>query len=712
MTHVLFEEDGAFKAGTVLSDAGTPLQVEHASGRRSKVKSAHVLLRFDAPEPGEVTSAAQRVADGIDVDFLWECAPQDEFGFLELATDYFGRAPTPSEATGLLLCLHGAPVYFHRKGRGRFRPAPPDTLKAALAALDRKREQEARIERDARELLECRLPEPIARAAPWLLARPDKQSIEWRTLDRACHLAHATPERVLLAAGAFGSARELHRARFAAEWFPRGTGFAAPVSVPEPAPDALPLADVRAFSIDDSSTTEIDDCLSVSRTEQGRLRIGIHIAAPALGIANGAPLDAIARERMSTVYMPGDKITMLPDEAIAAYSLDEGRTVPALSLYVELDASGRRIVARRSVAERIRVAANLRHDRLDALVDVAVLERDTPWDFPYADELRALWPLTLALCAEREKVRGKPEPRFRTDFSFRVEGEHVEIVQRRRDAPLDRIVAEMMILANSEWGRLLAERRAPGIYRSQQAGRVRTTSHPLAHQGLGVAQYAWCTSPLRRYVDLVNQRQLLAVVAGEKPPFAANDAELFAIMSTFDTRYGAYGDFQTRMERWWCLRWLQQNALTRVEAVVVREDLVRLSQAPLYFRVPGLPALAPGRRIVVDILDRDEIALDVSARFVEIATAAPLEAVEDAAEALEELELDELDDDVGSRALHDVPDGPAAAEGAAGDAPDGTGDAAGGTRDAMGGAGGTGDAAGAASAGTSEGAAAARERAA
>jgi exoribonuclease-2 len=271
--------------------------------------------------------------------------------------------------------------------------------------------------------------------------------------------------------------------------------------------------------------------------------------------------------------------------------------------------------------DRVRVAANLRHDQLDETVTEETLEGDAP--LPWGDALRALWRLTLALSAERDRVRGKPEPRFKTDFSFRVDGDRVEILQRRRDAPLDRIVAEMMILANSAWGRLLADHGAPGIYRSQQMGRTRMGTHALPHQGLGVAQYAWSSSPLRRYVDLTNQSQLVAVLAGEKPRYASNDAELFSIVSAFEAKYSAYADFQQRMERYWCLRWLDQQGLTRVEAVVVRDDLMRLAQAPLYFRLAGAPQLPPGRRIVVDVLSRDEVDLSIEARFVDLAAPVP-----------------------------------------------------------------------------------------
>ena len=637
-THVLFEEDGAFKAGTVLADAGASLQVESASGKRTKVKSSSVMLRFADPSPVDLMSRAQAEAEGIDLDFLWECAPQDEFEFTGLAGEYFGRAPSAVEAASLLFRLHGAPVYFYRKGRGRYRPAPPDTLRAALAALERRKEQAARVEQWAVELAEGRAPDPLRREAARLLVRPDKNAPEWKALERACQLTKRPPARVLLSAGAFADAKALHLRCFLADAFPQGAGFPA---VDEAALDAalaaatagLPIAEAEPFSIDDSTTTEIDDCLSVQAMPDGRLRVGVHIAAPALALAPGDALDAVARDRMSTVYMPGDKITMLPEAPIARFSLDEGHERPAVSLYADLDADGTRIASTFTRVERIRVAANLRHDRLDGLVTEAALEPPPPGApdpleaLPQAAALRALWTLTLALSAERDRVRGKPEARHRVDFSFYVDrdgsgAETVRIVQRRRDAPLDRIVAEMMILANSAWGRLLGDHKVPGVYRSQQAGgRVRMTTHPLPHQGLGVAQYGWSTSPLRRYVDLVNQRQIVAAARGTAAPYAGNDADLFAVIQAFDARYASYADFQQRMERYWCLRWLGQQAATRFEAVVVRDELVRLAAAPLYLRLPELPAmgLAPGRRIVVEVLERDELELSVSARFVEFA---------------------------------------------------------------------------------------------
>ncbi len=94
---------------------------------------------------------------------------------------------------------------------------------------------------------------------------------------------------------------------------------------------------------------------------------------------------------------------------------------------------------------------------------------------------------------------------------------------------------------------------------------------------MGVSHYAWSTSPLRRYVDLVNQRQLIACVRNEAAPYAGNDADLFAVVSAFDAAYGAYAEFQERMERYWSLRWLRQEGLQRIVASTIRGDVLRLA---------------------------------------------------------------------------------------------------------------------------------------
>ncbi|HUL64185.1 MAG TPA: ribonuclease catalytic domain-containing protein [Burkholderiaceae bacterium] len=635
--NLLFEEDGAFKAGAVLSATDAHYQVELASGKRSKVKSANVLLRFEQPPPGQLLAAAQRDAESIELDFLWECAPQEEFGFADLAREYYGRTPTPVEAATILLRLHSAPVYFHRKGRGRFRPAPPDILKAALAAVERKRQQQEKTEALTADLLAGRAPEPIARQAIALLTRPDRNSVEFKALENAAHALHMNPLRLLLERGAIASPLRWHLDSFFATMFPRGVGFAPGLPAPEQH-GSLPLARVTAFSIDDSSTTEIDDAFSLQQ-HAGRTVVGIHIAAPAASISRDHPLDGVARNRMSTVYAPGLKVTMLPGNWIDAYSLIAGREVPVLSLYVDVDPDSATTLKFETRLERVRIAANLRHDQLDDIVTNERIAGDgmESAGVPFGRELTFLWRLANALLAERERVRGKPEPLGRIEHSIDVErrGEeldpdaHVVVRTRRRGAPLDLIVAELMILANSHWGGWLADCRRVGIYRSQSltriggraAGKVRMSTTPAPHEGIGVAHYAWSSSPLRRYVDLVNQRQLIAAISGASPPYATNDADLLAVVSAFDVAYAAYAAFQTNMERYWCLRWMKQERIARIAATVLKEDILRLDGLPFVTRVPGIPVLPRGQRVELDVLGADEIELTLEARLNQVLAA-------------------------------------------------------------------------------------------
>lgn len=614
--NLLFDEDGAFKAGSVLSASDASYQVELPSGKRAKVKSSHVLLRFDEPGPARLLERAHAEADDIDLDFLWEASPQDEFGFRDLARDYFGAKPSSVQEAALLIRLHSAPVYFYRKGRGRYRPAPPETLKAALAAVERKRQQDELRLQYVDELKRGHAPEAIAARAIELLVRPDRSALEVKALEQAANESHTTPLRLLLATGAIASPYRWHVDSFLAQHFPRGAGFAPDLPAPNLDVD-LPLAAVDAFSIDDSATTEIDDAFSVSTDGGDAVRIGIHIAAPAVALERAHALDTVARTRMSTVYAPGFKLTMLPPEWVDAYSLAEGREVPVLSLYVDVARDSLAVLRTETRIERVRIAANLRHDRLDAVItDESIV--DASFDAPFAQELALLWRFARALLTRREAARGRPEPLGRIDYSFELDGEgehsHVAIKQRRRGAPLDLLVAELMIFANSTWGRWLAECSVAGIYRSQAMGRVRMSTTPAAHEGIGVSHYAWSSSPLRRYVDLINQRQLIACVGNRPAPYSANDADMFSIVSGFDTAYTAYAEFQQRMERYWAQRWMRQEGVQRLGATVIRGDVLRLEGLPYIMRLPGLPELPRGQRLELDVLGTDDVDLTLEAR--------------------------------------------------------------------------------------------------
>jgi exoribonuclease-2 len=609
--NILYEEDGSFKVGSIMADNTTSLQVESVSGKRSKVKSANVMLRFTRPELGDFLAQADAMAETIDVEFLWECSPQDEFEFGAIANEYYGHKPEALEAAATLIRLHSAPIYFHRKGKGRFRAAPPDVLKAALAGAEKRRQQLELQQRYTEQLCNYTLPPEFSAVLPQLLYKPDRNTLEVKALEAACAATRLSAAHLLDRCGALPSTSDFHLRRFLFEHFPHGTGFDA---IELSGWGDLPQSTATAFSIDDASTTEIDDAFSVQQLENGNWQIGIHIAAPALGLPRGSAGDLIAAQRLSTVYMPGDKITMLPDHVVQAFTLSADRVSPSLSMYCEIDCCSLEILNCQSCIESIHVVANLRHDTLEPKFNEETIAAGYR-DYPYADELHLLWKWANKL----ESGRGKSPDASASqlDYNFHVENDRVSITRRARGSPIDKVVSELMILVNSEWGKHLAEHGFAGIYRTQNNGKVRLSTVAAPHQGLGVAQYMWSSSPLRRYVDLVNQRQIIAMLSATEPAYAANDEALYTTMRDFDTMYTIYGDFQRTMERYWCLRWLQQEGISLVEAVVLRENLIRVEDIPLIFRASSLPDLPANTRVKLEVTSIDLLDLNVLTRFVE-----------------------------------------------------------------------------------------------
>lgn len=637
--HILFDEAGKLMTGRLLSEAENSLQVELESGKRVKVKAANALLRFDKPAPAQLMPAAMTLAESMELELAYEFAPEDEFGFADLAHEYFSASASTPEQVAALLCLQGAPHYFRRAGKGRYKKAPPEVLAQALAAIEKKKQVQAQIDTWAAELAAGHCPEPVREQLYRILFRPDKNAPEYKAVVEAAHLSHTAPLVLLQKAGAISSAYQFHWQRFLFDQFPKGTGFPA---LQAPAiTDELPLASVQAFSIDDSQTTEIDDALSVQGLGSGTITLGIHIAAPGLAIQPDGALDQVARHRLSTVYMPGHKITMLPDEVVQAYTLMAGRDCPAVSLYVSFDEATLEQRESRTVLERVPIALNLRHDQLDTVITEDWLSGEVPAG-QASPEIAALQPelaflhrLARHLKAQREVVRGKPENFNRPDYTFRLEGvqgsepagnERVVIGTRQRGAPLDLMVAEAMILANSTWGNWLAECGVPGIYRSQASMapgvKVRMGTKAQPHAGIGVKSYAWSTSPLRRYVDLVNQWQIIACArhgrtAALVAPFKPKDANLFSVISAFDAAYTAYNGFQNGMERYWTLQHLRQHGTTDITATLIKDNLVRADTLPLVLPVMGADGLPRGAHVRVRLGEIDDITLDVHGTVIE-----------------------------------------------------------------------------------------------
>lgn len=639
--NIFYEEEGQFKVAAVMTENAGSLQIESASGKRSKIKSANVLLRFEHALQGFM-DAATGEAEKLELEFLWECCGEPEFGFEDLAADYYGKKPSAIEAAAITIKLHSAPIYFYRKGKGRYKAAPAETLKLALAAVERKKQQAEQVAGWVAQLNNKELPDGFINKADSLIYSPDKNSLEWKAIDEAAQSSGRLALTVMHDCGLISNAHDYHLGAFLREMFPdrNGPDNASHPGTDFPAyelpgiPDDLPLANVECFSIDDATTTEIDDAFSLETLPNGNLCVGVHIAAPSLAVQPDTALDAMVLSRLSTVYMPGNKITMLPEEVVKPFSLDAGETRPALSLYCEITPAFE-IVANETKLERIKVAANLRHDELEPFFNMNTLAADS--GHAYWQQLKRLFEFAESL----EKARGKHNPNQtpQIDYNFYVTDGIVKIVARERGSPMDKLVAELMIYANSHWGGLLKEANVAGIYRAQTGGKVFMTHVAEPHQGLGVAQYTWCTSPLRRAVDLINQRQLIAVLNQQTAPYNVADGKLNVIIRNFDQTYNAYSEFQTRMERYWCLQYLIQEKLTEVTATIWRDNLVRIDGMFYITKVPslpttGLPELKVGTKVLLEIKHIDPLLMELNCKFKAVISTETSESA--AAEVIEE----------------------------------------------------------------------------
>ena len=648
--NLLYEEGGDIKIATVQSASGSgdteSWQATSLSGKKIKLKAKEVWLRFEKPEAQAVMDEANTLSKEIDLQLLWDCAPDEEFGLVDVSLEYFGAQATIPQQVSLAIALQGAPVFFRRKGRGRFQRAPLEQLQAGLAALERKQKEIEQQTVWQKELVMGACPEALKSSVKQLLFSPDKNTSAYKALIAACTETGESPAQLMIRCGAIDSPLAYHQGLFLKSHFPSGAAHNEGLGVDPTAYAAaiaeLPIAEVQAFSIDDSGTTEIDDALSVTDLAGGGHRIGIHIAAPGLAISKDDPLDQVARSRMSTVYFPGDKITMLPDSVIELFSLDAGASRPALSIYVEIDSEG--VLDRDSLlmrAEMVPIAANLRLEDIEHQVSDESLA-DEAASYPYRKELGVLWKAAKYLHAGRQEKRianglraeqlGLIDPNaLARDFHFQIQdldgSVRVEIVPRQRGSILDTIVAEWMIFCNSASGQLLADHGLPGLFRTQKGWgplRTRMQTTPGPHEGLGLDYYAWCTSPLRRYSDLVNQWQLIAlakhgVTAKMVAPFPPRDATLMGIAADFESCYQTYGEYQDRLEKYWCLQWISQDGGSKnVYVRHLKEGMSRLELIPLHLPIPELASQPRMTRAEVVVADIDLLQLSAAVRVLEI----------------------------------------------------------------------------------------------
>ena len=600
--NIFYEESGQFKVAAIVQKNDATYQVDTQHGKRTKVKANNVFAEFDGDMAAFLENAHAQAAD-IDTDLLWEVCGEEEFSAEAIAEEYYGHAPTKTELAATLIALYAAPMYFYKKAKGVFKAAPEETLKQALAAIERKKQQDAQIDAWAEALKRGEMPSEIASDLKTILHAPDKQSLTYKAFTKAADALKTSAYELAKKTGGITSIPQYLQDGFEIKYFPKGTGFP---DLPLPEMPDLPEADVTAFSIDDESTTEVDDALSLTDLGNGTKRVGIHIAAPSLAIKPGDKMEKNIMERLSTVYFPGGKITMLPENWIAAFSLDAGAHRPAVSIYFDVD-SEFNVGEPTCKIEAVNIAENLRIQTIEPHFN-AETGLDEAGEMMFAHHQDLIWFYQFAVALQ--KARGKYEPDRAPQYDYSIELDEegkVSVVRRERGSPIDMLVSEMMILANSTWAQMLHDNDLPGLFRVQPAGKVRMSTKSEPHIGMGVQHYGWFTSPLRRAADYINQKQLLSLIDDTAEPlFQQSDAELFAALRDFDTAYTAYADFQRQMEAYWSLVYLQQQGTSELTATILKEDLVRIEGLPLVTRATGIPFDAlPKTQVLLKITELD-----------------------------------------------------------------------------------------------------------
>ena len=600
--NIFYEESGQFKVAAIVQKNDATYQVDTQHGKRTKVKANNVFTEFDGDMAAFLENAQAQAAD-IDTDLLWEVCGEEEFSAEAIAEEYYGHAPTKTELAATLIALYAAPMYFYKKAKGVFKAAPEETLKQALAAIERKKQQDAQIDAWAEALKRGEMPSEIAADLKTILHAPDKQSLTYKAFTKAADALKTSAYELAKKTGGITSIPQYLQDGFEIKYFPKGTGFP---DLPLPEMPDLPKADVTAFSIDDESTTEVDDALSLTDLGNGTKRVGIHIAAPSLAVKPGDKMEKNIMERLSTVYFPGGKITMLPENWIAAFSLDAGAYRPAVSIYFDVD-SGFNVGEPTCKIEAVNIAENLRIQAIEPHFN-AETGLDEAGEMMFAHHQDLIWFHQFAVALQ--KARGKYEPDRAPQYDYSIELDEegkVSVVRRERGSPIDMLVSEMMILANSTWAQMLHDNDLPGLFRVQPAGKVRMSTKSEPHIGMGVQHYGWFTSPLRRAADYINQKQLLSLIDDTAEPlFRQSDAELFAALRDFDTAYAAYADFQRQMEAYWSLVYLQQQDTNELTATILKEDLVRIEGLPLVTRATGIPFDAlPKTQVLLKITELD-----------------------------------------------------------------------------------------------------------
>ncbi len=611
MSYLIISDGQTYKIAHLIEAYKTHLQVELVPEKlRKKIKPEYKLYQLKTNDITNFQTQINNLTPSIDTELLWDMIEEfdQKLSITELSKLYFGDHYTEIEQTTLLFAITTQNIIFNNHVDGCFSKCSPEEQIKRQDIQNKQQSYEKLFNEYYNKLITLQNPNFNANIDPIkLLNKPDKQSIEYKALFQASKHLNISQLELCQKTNLAPDLATFFVDTFMLEIFPSGINYtkSTATSIEYPRSENLNLS---VFSIDDKHTTEIDDAFSITHTDNGYL-IGVHISAPALDNT----LQDMVADNISTIYYPGNKITMLPEEIINKYSLWENTQAPVVSIYFTVDEEFN-IKEYHSKLETVKIHKNLRIEELELLFNVDNL--DIEHNYPYEPELKILYKFATRL----EELRGKASVNnLSVDYNFAFDNEKIIITPRIRGNPIDKLVSELMILANCTWGRMLTNNFIPAIYRVKQPSYpVKMTLHADSHTGLNVSYYTWSTSPLRRSSDYINQHQIINLVTNTKNHYTSLNPTLLQVVEDFDTKYSKYIAFQTKMERFWSLKYLLQENITVLEGTFVYKSKVQLNSVPIDIDTNGLTTQKPkGTKIKLKIFNINLTTLSFEFKILE-----------------------------------------------------------------------------------------------
>lgn len=633
-TIIEFSSGGAHRFGVITGELGKKkLIIISEQGDEMRPERDDVTYEvgpFKPTEPSQIVEKLTRLraqtealAADVDVAMLWEFAGEEDKAWKpkELAELMFA-SNEPAEVLAVLQALRADIVYFKARRDGTFEPRPKSQVDALMEQRDveQRKEEERRVFLDAfKSVLEAPVEEraalldrameaPSFRAPIDLFKEYASQGEEFPRAKQADDLLEDISSGLsrrlkgkgplqafyLLVELGYWEEHEnlwLHRFRIA-EQAPAEVVAAANRQAEthwEPESFRRDLTDLFCITIDDESTLDVDDALSIKACLDGGWEVGIHIADPSARVTVHSDLDLDARGRGTSLYLPTGSIPMFPRSlSEMAMSLVEGQLRPAITTRVRFSES-LQILETEVFPSFVHVDRRLSYDEVDAMLE-------SEEESPLLDTVHYLKYIADELMTNRID-RGAfsvdlPEVKLKVDLSS---GKPVVSLGRiDTESPSRMLVGELMILCNQVMAEFCAEREIPTIYRVQEApdtelldaeilaipeGVARSfamvrkmkrgdiTTRPGPHFGLGLEKYVQASSPIRRYSDLVCQRQIKAFLAEEPMPF--DEDTILHVLAAVDntTREAIRAERET--VRYWVVYYLAQNAGEVLDATVI-----------------------------------------------------------------------------------------------------------------------------------------------